>query len=178
MTCREIRTILEAFREDTLNTAGRKAVLDHLAECEACRKALSGMDAVDARLRSVLGEMDPSPDFVTRVMRAVARAEAPRAMPRWPVWQRLAAAACVLLLAGVAATWVAAKLGGNSLPPVVKHGPPGTVEPAPGHPFALGPAFVIRGEGRLPYPGRTEIRVNRMLKNGTPEFIVDPFPEG
>jgi anti-sigma factor RsiW len=178
MNCREARAVLDDFLDDSLQAAGRKAVLDHLAGCPECRGRLAGLDEVDSRLQDALGEMEPSRDFSARVMQQVAQAEVPRAIRFRPAWWSLAAAAaCLLLVAGAGVVLSMSRSGTASHARSGARSPAASVQPDRSQLFGIGPAFVIHEAGARPYTGRTSIRTGRVVK-GTPELIVDAFPEG
>jgi predicted anti-sigma-YlaC factor YlaD len=80
MRCARVRKRLSAYQDSALGAAERAVILGHLAQCAACRTRLDELQ----RTRDLLdlsGTADPSPGFVTGVLRRV-QVESP-----WPAWQ-------------------------------------------------------------------------------------------
>jgi len=98
LDCPEVWEVLEEYRRGELAADATAAVGAHLARCPACRRLLESADALAARLRALPRPAAP-PTLVQAVRALAAPAPAPprRRPARW-----LAAAAAVVVLAGLA----------------------------------------------------------------------------
>jgi HEAT repeat protein len=96
MSCPDVR--LEEYLDGELQGAPREAVEAHLASCEACRGELAELRRLEEVLRAVPAGAAPDAE------RFVARVRARSGRPRW-AW--LAAAAAVLVTAGLTVVLVA-----------------------------------------------------------------------
>lgn len=102
MKCRDARRLFGAYWDDELTQAEREWLESHFTACSGCRESYDAL-ARSLELASGLPRVEPAPDFAERVLARARRATAapdrlPVAAPRWiPA----AAAAAVLLIAGV-----------------------------------------------------------------------------
>ncbi len=75
MRCHSVRERLSEYVSGSLKPGDRRAVEDHLGRCEACRKELESLKALDARLRqgipALWREVKPSPAFEARLKQAI-----------------------------------------------------------------------------------------------------------
>ncbi len=82
MNCAEVKEQLCAYRAAELPLAQADQVRQHLSSCGACRseaRALSKLDVLLARARSV----EPSADFEPEFWRRIAEQQRPERRPRW-----------------------------------------------------------------------------------------------
>lgn len=102
MKCRDARRLFGAYWDDELTQAEREWLESHFTACSGCRESYDAL-ARSLELASGLPRVEPAPDFAERVLARARRTNAapdrlPIAAPRWiPA----AAAAAVLLIAGV-----------------------------------------------------------------------------
>lgn len=106
--CDAVRALAPEVALGALAGTERAAVLAHLAGCDACRDVVADLSRVADRLLLAAPPAEPPPGFESRVLDRLAETGAP--VVRAPRWRRLVAlaAAVVLVLAGMAAGWVAA----------------------------------------------------------------------
>lgn len=110
MQCHKVREQLDEYLNGSLAPRQRRAIEDHLGQCEACRKELESFKTLDSRLRREIPllweRVNPSPVFEARLKRAIFSApERPsrvtdRLRLLWQNHQRALAtgiAACVIL---------------------------------------------------------------------------------
>ena len=109
--CIDVRTSLGVYMLGSLDPAERSQVENHLADCPACRDELAGLAGLPAMLGRVEeGQLDqmagPPPELLDGLLaRAAERRRGwlgrlGRAGGRGAGWAPLAAAACLLLVAG------------------------------------------------------------------------------
>jgi len=99
MSCAEMIERVSAYHDGELSDPERRAVEEHLAGCEACRRRLADYDALDAALRA-LPDVAASPAFARRLGGRVRGRG--RVFPLFDLKTlSLAAAAVVLLTVGV-----------------------------------------------------------------------------
>jgi anti-sigma factor RsiW len=126
MNCEQIRNILKAFGQGTLNAEDSRAVRVHMASCAACVSRLSPSERMEI-LPALDDEIEPSEDFAARFHarlqeRRSKAASAKRPAQWWKavfVWGRpwnLAAAGTLaaILIAGV--FWGGSLRGTRELP--------------------------------------------------------------
>ena len=126
MNCEQIRNILKAFGEGTLNAEDSRAVRVHLAYCTACASLLSPAGRMEI-LPALDDEIEPSEDFAARFHARLRErnreaASIPRSIPWWKVvfmWGRpwnfaAAGALAAILIAGV--FWGGSLRGRRDLP--------------------------------------------------------------
>ncbi len=65
MNCSEIQNHLSAFLDGEIDASQAKAIQDHLAQCDACRQALDGLQAVVREVR-ILEPVPPPDDFLAQ----------------------------------------------------------------------------------------------------------------
>jgi len=199
MDCKRAAALFDDFRDESLSAAAEAALRSHLSECKHCRQALGDRDILEQRLRTAMAVGEPSDDLAARITTAIQLAGQPEP-PRRAEWLRpvaLAAAACAVVSlviwhltlpeaeqAGPEPEGVVAIFHHDQAPPPIRAArPKQTVKPrqvakgAARREFPPGKAFVIGRNESKPYDGPTYMRVARLV-NGTPEFIVDAFPEG
>ncbi len=176
MTCREVRSIIPDFLDERLDGPRCRWVLDHMADCEACRKEAAALRFVDACLRAAMSRVEVSPDFVSRVMQHIVPYPACRSI-RWSLRGLTAAVAAGLLLAlGIGVLRIrAGKAYSEAASGGYSCGFGRVALRCEG--IRPGPAFVIGPEGLRPYSALAPIRIRRMI-NGTPEFVVEAFGRG
>jgi anti-sigma-K factor RskA len=82
MTHDEVRDTLPLYAVDADDRATRQALLDHLAGCEECRRALQEyQQAADALAQSV-PQIRPRPELRARTLAAIVGQREPQAFPR------------------------------------------------------------------------------------------------
>lgn len=98
-SCAVIRDLLPLYAEDMLSPEGRQAVIDHLASCEACRRAYARMNNENAALRQTEHEQAAKPlkRFRWHVMLNILGA---------PIWLPLLIIAAVVVLVVYVCLWV------------------------------------------------------------------------
>ncbi|MFA5111356.1 MAG: zf-HC2 domain-containing protein [Desulfobaccales bacterium] len=89
MECQEVREQLSAWLDQELDEAAGAALADHLEGCEACRREVRRLQALDAALGQLA--MPAPPGLAEKVAARVRRPQ------RRPAWQSMALAACLVL---------------------------------------------------------------------------------
>jgi len=176
MNCESARQDIEDFRDGTLNEQTQGRLTEHFAECEHCRARLAQLDRLDSQLHAVMKKSVLPDDFASRIAAAIQKETIGRAEPIRLFWLRQAAllAACLLVLLAFV------QFGGRPKPQVsTVHivAPQATArpffEPGPAD-GGIGKPFVITGDGKVPYAGKTRIATSRMI-HGTPQLTVEAF---
>ena len=112
-SCAAIRSELAALLYDELDSAGQRAVEQHLEACPACRAELQELRAA-GRLLSRWRAPEPADDARLLALELARRAE--RTRPAWrPLVRRLAAAAAGLLVVLLFAAGTRVRIGGGEL---------------------------------------------------------------
>ena len=103
MNCGTIeRLLLEQAAE--LTPRARRRVHEHVAECRHCQAYRDDLDRLRFAAAALLPATEPAPAVMRRIMNAAAARPAGRALWQPAVgWRALAAAAALVLLAGLAA---------------------------------------------------------------------------
>lgn len=163
MDCKAVREKMEDFRDGGM--PGEDEVLKHLSGCVECRRLLAEFDSIDQRLGAVFSRIVVPAGFPGRVLAATHNI----APPVRQVWQNRirpvmwAAAALLVLATGVL---IFSRHSGTlrAANPQVASAPP------------FGEPFVIAGGRAVPYSGKVNVRLQRVVK-GVPEYVVEAFPE-
>jgi predicted anti-sigma-YlaC factor YlaD len=102
MKCRDARRLFGAYWDDELTQGEREWLESHFTGCSGCRESYDTL-ARSLELASGLPRVEPAADFAERVLARTRRtAAAPDRLPvAAPRWIPAAAAAAVLLIAGV-----------------------------------------------------------------------------
>ncbi len=105
MNCRRIRKLLTAYTDGELAEENRRAVSEHLAECERCREYAADLSKV-LDWAALLRDRQTSPNFLARVKARARAAEKPTSgafpfpVPRARTALAGLAAACLVFLLG------------------------------------------------------------------------------
>ena len=102
--CQQARPLLDSYLANELQVETLHAVNTHLAQCDACRAALSSRQRARAAVSTAVRNLVPHPDFAVLVRDAV-RAEANTRRPRWSMLSWMALAAALALISAIAWQW-------------------------------------------------------------------------
>lgn len=105
MKCSACEARLGAYLEGDASIEDARAIEQHLAQCPACRAAVSDMRAVEVKLAG-LREIEPRADFTQNVMASVALLPTPKPARLHPGWFLAYLAAAWAILVALSATHV------------------------------------------------------------------------
>jgi anti-sigma factor RsiW len=103
MNCEQANRLIDALHDEELDVVQQVEVESHVRGCTVCSTRFETAGAVSATIRAAAPRYEAPPELLRRLVAI----EAPRAHPvaaqhfRWQRWAGLAAAAIVLLVAGV-----------------------------------------------------------------------------
>jgi anti-sigma factor RsiW len=108
MECRDVREMADSFLAEELLTETNHEILRHLESCPVCRAELAARRALRQGLRRAFqraADLDPSPEFMTRVrtnLHHAAHHAATRRGIRFSGWWALAATVLLAVALGLA----------------------------------------------------------------------------
>ncbi len=98
MDCKRLREVLDAYVDRELSADAIAQADAHIAECDACRRAVEGLSRLREAVKTAVGTPQPSPELSQRVRSLIA--------PRWYQAAAVQAVAAALILAGALAFFV------------------------------------------------------------------------
>ncbi len=98
MDCKRLREVLDAYVDRELSADAIAQADAHIAECDACRRAVEGLSRLREAVKTAVGNPHPSPGLSQRVRSLIA--------PRWYQAAAVQAVAATLILAGALAFFV------------------------------------------------------------------------
>jgi anti-sigma factor (TIGR02949 family) len=93
MDCKKLREVLDAYMDHELSVDAAAQAEAHIAECDACRRAVENLARLREAVRTVAGKPEAPVELVERVRSSVS--------PRWQRTAAIQAIAAALVLAGV-----------------------------------------------------------------------------
>jgi len=116
MNCEDREAIINDYVDGLLDEAERRALEDHLPECDRCARVLGETRALLAEAGALPRDVLPERDLWPGVERKIAAPS--RTGFRWQVPAFAAAAALVLMAATALVTWQVARRPGSEAPAV------------------------------------------------------------
>ena len=96
--CKKLRELLDAYVDGELSADATAQAEAHIAECDACRRAVENLARLREAVRIAVGKPDAPMELVERVRNTVS--------PRWRRTAAIQAIAATLVLAGVLTLFV------------------------------------------------------------------------
>jgi len=93
MDCKKLREVLDAYVDRELSVDAAAQADAHIAECDACRRAVENLARLREAVRTAAGKPEAPAELVERVRSSVS--------PRWHRAAAIQAIAAALVLAGV-----------------------------------------------------------------------------
>ena len=93
MDCKKLREVLDAYMDRELSPDAAAQAEAHIAECDACRRAVEALTRLREGVRAAAGKPEAPAHLTDRVRRSLS--------PTWGPVRALQAAAAIVLLAGV-----------------------------------------------------------------------------
>jgi anti-sigma factor RsiW len=168
MNCRRFEDLFALHVEGDLPERKRRAVEEHLADCERCREFAAGIESSQRAVKDLADEAADAEALYEIRERVLAMVAAERPAPRPRVsWKIAGAMAAVLAVAAI--VWVSrpAPYTPPPLPrPVASMPAPPTPEPAPKLPVTR----VVRKPRLAPKPGPEPLLVK--LETSDPNVVI------
>jgi len=98
MDCKKLREVLDAYVDRELSVDARVQAEAHIAECNACRRAVENLARLREAVRAAAGKAEAPAGLLDRVRSSVS--------PRWSRTAAIQAIAATLVLAGVLTLFV------------------------------------------------------------------------
>jgi anti-sigma factor (TIGR02949 family) len=98
MDCKKLREVLDAYMDHELSVDAAAQAEAHIAECDACRRAVENLARLREAVRSAAGTPEAPAQLVERVRSSVS--------PRWQRAAAIQAIAATLVLAGALTLFV------------------------------------------------------------------------
>jgi hypothetical protein len=178
MDCKTVSSLIEDFRDSALDKATKRQVVDHLGECEDCRRLLTRLDKLDGELRAALNAPKTPPGLTARIAAAIQNENiSARTAPTPAFWIKQAAMLAACLLAILAFWRIRSEPDSPEGRPAVSQNAvpkePPFFEPGP-EDRGIGKPFVVTSDGKTPYAGKPGIIISKIV-NGTPQLTVEAF---
>ena len=90
MDCKKLREVLDAYLDRELSPEAARQAEGHIAECEACRRAVEGLRGLRAAVRAAAGEPEAPAHLVERIQKVLR--------PKWYGTRAIQAMAAALVL--------------------------------------------------------------------------------
>jgi len=98
MDCKKLREVLDAYVDRELSVDAATQAEGHIAECNACRRAVQSLARLREAVRTAAGKPEAPVELIERVRSSVS--------PRWHRAAAIQAIAATLVLAGVLTLFV------------------------------------------------------------------------
>jgi anti-sigma factor (TIGR02949 family) len=98
MDCKKLREVLDAYVDRELSPDAAAQAEAHIAECNACRRAVEVLSKLQNAVRTAAGRAEAPPHLLERMQRSLS--------PRWRRVPALQAIAATLLFAGTLTLFV------------------------------------------------------------------------
>ncbi len=98
MDCKKLREVLDAYVDRELSVDATAQAEAHIAECNACRRAVENLAGLREAVRTAAGKPEAPVELIERVRSSVS--------PRWHRTAAIQAIAATLVLAGVLTLFV------------------------------------------------------------------------